>query len=149
MLPELTPLNMHCSHEAHLWALDTCTEAGWQCADCGAVLGYRPDLDRAQAFEKVRSILFWAHESRLVYVSNGTMGEVVAYNVAARCVTEGLFDSYSILRFILEDPNMASHAAYWQGRAAERCSTCGKALWEPLGDCTGHKVDELTQALPV
>ena len=95
-------------------------EDGWTCLDCckpGENLGYRPDFDQDRIERKTWCLLQSFHEAKLIYVSNGTMGEIVAENVGRRCRVEGVYDQYSILRFILEDPNMAGHADFWKTRA--------------------------------
>ena len=93
-------------------------EEAWQCLGCGAQLGFRPDLDREHTYMKVRCILTDFHESKLIYVSNGTIGGIVACTVAARCQETNRYDQQSILEFILSEPNMsATHATFWQNRA--------------------------------
>jgi hypothetical protein len=93
-------------------------EDGWRCNNCDEVLGFRPDLDRSHAGLKVSGILFEFHMANLIYISNGTMGEVITENVVHRCREANTYDQQSILRLILEDPNLSeTHAAFWQNRA--------------------------------
>lgn len=93
-----------------------CSEDGWKCLTHGW-LGFRPDLDRARIELKVHCVLMDFHESKLIYISNGTMGEVISENVAQRCRTENRYDQDNILRFILDDPNMQPDSTFWQTRA--------------------------------
>lgn len=121
---------MDCEHDDLVWWLDSCTEAGWGCHDCDAKLGFRPDLDRSHIELKCHGIVFEFHLAKLIYISNGTMGEIVAENVAARCRSENIYDQQSILKFILEDPNIErGHAAFWQNRA-ERTLLGGEPIRE-------------------
>jgi hypothetical protein len=111
-----------CEHEDLTWRAATpkreaLNEAGWECLDCDADLGFRPDLDRSHTEIKTHCILMDFHESKLIYVSNGTMGEVIASNVAWRCRIENRYDQKSILRFILDDANMNPGSTFWQNRA--------------------------------
>jgi hypothetical protein len=109
---------MPCEHTAPTWdPHHGPNEEGWGCDDCAETLGYRPDLDRSDTYEKVRSTLFWFHDSKLIYISNGTMSDIVAENVAQRCARENRYDQWTILRFILEDPNLATHGDFWANRA--------------------------------
>jgi hypothetical protein len=107
-----------CQHKSVSWIPGGgLNEDAWRCDDCPEVLGFRPDLDRRATFTKVRGILLDFHESNLIYISNGTMGDIIAENVVSRCCDTNRYDQWSILAFILEDPNMASHAPFWQNRA--------------------------------
>lgn len=108
-----------CSHRATYYYMDPCTEAGWKCQDCGKTLGFRPDLDREMTEIKTNGILHDMHEAQVIYISNGTMGEIIAGNVAARCKELGLFDQLTIARLILEDVNVdvPGHAEFWKARA--------------------------------
>ncbi len=111
-----------CEHRDVTWyAADAerraLNEAAWTCLDCEADLGFRPDLDRSHTEIKARCILADCHESRLIYVSNGTMGDGIAFNVARRCIEVNRYDQWSILAFILADPNLDDHGAFWQNRA--------------------------------
>lgn len=100
----------------HKW-LPATNEDGWRCGWCSGGLGFRPDLDRELLDEKVGALLFWLHEAKIVYVSNGTQGEVVTENVATLARGLGQFDQYSLVGLILKDPNLAGHADYWAGEA--------------------------------
>ncbi len=106
-----------CAHDGEMtWHLAT-NEDGWECEECGETLGFRPDLDRSYTYEKAASVIFWAHESKLVYVSNGEMGMIIAENLSRRAELEDTYDQYSLLKFLLEDPNFNRHAAFWRNRA--------------------------------
>ncbi|TMC48539.1 MAG: hypothetical protein E6J20_18710 [Chloroflexi bacterium] len=113
-----------CPHAELIWrsasdqreALD---EAAWVCLDCDTVLGLRPDLDRSHTEIKTHCIPLDFHELKLIYVSNGTMGLVIAENVAARCREQNRYDQWSILAFILDDRNLNTHGQFWQDRARE------------------------------
>jgi hypothetical protein len=118
-----------CGHTDIIWRLDSCTEEGWGCLYCDVKLGFRPDLDRSHTELKVNGILFDFHEAKLIYVSNGTMGEIISENVAVRCRTENRYDQKSILRFIMDDPNMMPKSTFWQNRA-ERWSLGGETIRE-------------------
>lgn len=63
-----------CKHATPQWQLADCNEDGWQCSDCGARLGFRPDFDRDLVVDKVDAILFWMNEHDLLHVSNATEG---------------------------------------------------------------------------
>ncbi len=114
-----------CNHPDLTWrsvsdqreALD---EAAWVCLNCDAVLGFCPDLDRSHTEIKTHCILLDFHESKLIYVSNGITGLVIAENVAARCHEQNRYDQWSILAFILDDPNLNTHGKFWQDKAREQ-----------------------------
>jgi hypothetical protein len=113
---------VECEHDEVGWiaaddARVALSEAGWTCVDCDTSLGFRPDLDRAYTELKVHAILLDFHESKLIYISNGTEGGIIADNVALRCRDERRYDQWSILRFILEDPNLNGHGDFWANRA--------------------------------
>lgn len=128
-------------------------EAGWQCLGCGGKApgeppGFRPDLDRERTDAKVDAILNEAHDAELIYISNSDEGEYLNRRVVRACHDVGHFDSYSILRAIMEEMT-PSHAAYW-GRIGEgvmcgsdprpRC-WCGRLSCMSQGDrhyCEGH-----------
>ena len=115
-------VELKCKHENLNWRAasdkrESLNEEGWECIDCDAVLGFRPDLDRSHAELKAYCIMQDFHESKLIYVSNGTMGELIAANVAAQCLAVEMFDQQTILKFILEDPNMNSHGEFWRNRS--------------------------------
>jgi hypothetical protein len=96
--------------------LDPCQEAGWVCMDCQEKLGCRPDLDREQTWAKVWSILQDLHHAQFVYVSNAAEGEMVVAAVARQCHDRDTYDQYSIMRWILEHPEI-EHADFWQRQA--------------------------------
>src|SRR4051812_43195141 len=103
-----------CSHADIIWcAVDhqrrALNEAAWKCMSCLAELGYRPDLDRAHTHTKVHGVLLDFHESQLIYVSNSEMGEVITSNVVRRCQQTDRYDQWTILEYILQDPNMNTH----------------------------------------
>lgn len=108
-----------CEHDDLWWKLAGPNEEGWACHDCDVELGFRPDLDRSHTELKVSGLVFEFHHSQLIYISNGTMGEIIAENVAGRCREENRYDQFSILVFILEDPNLdsAHRGTFWQNRA--------------------------------
>ncbi|MDE3095783.1 MAG: hypothetical protein KGK07_07265 [Chloroflexota bacterium] len=109
-----------CDHEEPpVWHLAPCNEDGWHCARCGAALGFRPDLDRKYTISKVDDILLFLHHCDFVYVSNSEMAEVIVANVVERCESGNTRDQWSIIRFIIEEPNMASHAEFWRKEAAK------------------------------
>ena len=74
--------------------------------------GFSPELDRKRLYFKVYALLNTLHDSDLVYVSNGDMGESLIKAVSARCWNEKRFDQYSIALFLLELIT-DSHATYW------------------------------------
>jgi hypothetical protein len=50
------------------------------------------------------------------------MGDIIAHHVAARCREGDRYDQWSILAFILDDPNLNTHGQFWQDRAREVAS---------------------------
>lgn len=122
-----------CEHNAPTW-YPCVNEEGWACLDCDVKFGFRPDLDREWTEMKVRALVMDFHESKLIYISNGTMGDVIAVNVAYRCAETGQYDQWSILEYILQDPNVSGHGAFWKNRA-ERFMLGGEPIrreQEPL-----------------
>lgn len=108
---------MDCEHDELVWR-PRINEDGWGCYGCDTELGFRPDLDRDVTDLKVHCLLLDFHESKLLYISNSEMGAIVVTNVALRCTRENTYDQQSILRFILDDPNVArEHAQFWRTRA--------------------------------
>ena len=108
-----------CTHRTTFYYMDPCTEAGWKCQDCGKTLGFRPDLDRELTEIKVNGILHDMDEAKVIYISNGTMGEIIAANVALECKRANEYDQLSIVNFILDDGNVdvPGHAEFWKARA--------------------------------
>src|SRR5215510_5627297 len=104
-------------------------EDGWWCYECGARLGFRPDLDRRHLETKVECICQDLHRLEVAYWSNSTDGEVAAMHVVAACRETGRYDQYSIVQFLMAERNgeletqrggqhqPLSHAAYWQEEA--------------------------------
>ena len=107
-----------CTHE-HCYWYPAINEEGWKCANCGTrpgePPGYSPRLDRNELFTKVSGLLNDLHNANLIYVSNGTMGEYLTAEVVRACREAGTFDQYSIIKAILDHPEMApSHAEFWK-----------------------------------
>lgn len=94
-------------------------EDGWKCLACGKELGFRPDLDQRCAYEKISGLLMELQEREFVYVSNGTEGDIVTENVLTAIRDAGTYDQYSILKAILDEPNIGTerHAEFWHKRA--------------------------------
>jgi hypothetical protein len=133
---------MTCPHDHHYFPAPN--ENGWRCLLCnekpGEPPGFSPQLDRARLGEKVFALLNELCNTDLVYVSNGTGGDVIIIDVMARCRKEQRYDQYSILLFIL-DAMTERRALYWskisEGIVAgrderERCA-CGKLATVLLG----------------
>lgn len=126
--------------------MDPCNESGWKCVDCSKGLGFRPDLDRELTEIKVHGILHDLVEAKVIYVSNATMGDIIACNVTVRCRELGMFDQYTIARLILEDDNLAGHGPFWKQKAEEllrrrglravkpRKRRGGPTLWQSKSD---------------
>lgn len=109
-----------CKHLSVYWKLAPCNEDGWECLDCGAHLGFRPDLDDDALAVKVDSVLQALHDQEFVYVSNGTMGEYIVRGVVKEVRALEHLDQQSIIVSILRDPNMAGDRAdFWRRRRAE------------------------------
>lgn len=107
-----------CPRDDLYWKL-TINENGWQCGFCGGPAGgeppgYRPDLDRddEMLYRKIEGILAALHDAEFLYVSNGSEGDSICLDVAARCKKRGKFDQYTIIQqlFTLR----ASHGDYWK-----------------------------------
>ena len=107
-----------CTHK-DVGYIPSTKEEGWQCLGCGAKLGFRPDLDRESLWFKITALMLTLQEHNLVYVSNSDIGEAITENVANRCKLLGLYDQYTIVQAIFNDPEFGSHAAYWSHLAAE------------------------------
>jgi hypothetical protein len=108
-----------CDRRDWAWYPDPTDEAGWTCCYCdgkapGDPPGFRPDLDREWTDAKVDAILNAAHEAELIYISSSDEGEYLVRRVVRACHAAGHFDSYSILRAIMEEET-PGHAAYWGG----------------------------------
>lgn len=105
---------IECAHDPEYYP--SINEAGWRCVNCLEELGHRPDLDRELIGKKVMGLLNDLHESKMVYVSNGSQGEAIMCSVAMQCVREGRFDQYFIIHQILEDPNIdyLGHSDYYR-----------------------------------
>lgn len=89
----------------------------WTCF-CQTDLGFRPDLDRRLLEIKIRGLLFDLHESRYIYVSNGSMGDIVVANTADECRKQDRYDQATILKLLLSDANIDGHIAeFWANRA--------------------------------
>jgi hypothetical protein len=103
-------------HDVH-WYPEAANEAGWRCCTCGhkpgEPPGFDPQRDRDEIARKVWATLHDMHDAKIVYISNGSMGDGLTADIAARCRSEGVFDSYSIALFVLESLT-PSHAKYWR-----------------------------------
>src|SRR5690606_18623241 len=92
-------------------------EDGWRCPMCdrrpGEPPGFDPKLDREDTYGKVGAVLHDMHEAGIVHVSSGSHGDSLTAVVAQRCHEAGLFDQYTIARFVLESMQ-PSHAKYWR-----------------------------------
>lgn len=112
-----------CSHDSLYWYGSPADEQGWICADCGwspgeqSDEGYSPQHDRELIRTKVEGILHDLHEAAIIYVSNGCGGDSISDMVAGRCERDGVYDSVSIARFILEIEASEQHAKFWRERA--------------------------------
>ena len=97
------------------WELSPCKEDGWKCYDCGEKFGFRPDFDKKYLFWKVYHLMHNLHGSDLIYISNGSQGDCMTQNVMHRCEEEKVYDQYSIILFIMQEPNMDTkgHAEFW------------------------------------
>ena len=114
-----------CTHYG-MFYYPKCNEDGWKCTDCGyrpddsgKRPGFSPKTDRELIDIKVGGLLMdLTQHVELVYVSNGTSGDVITSMVVERCNKEERYDQYSILLFILEIMT-PSHAKYWKEQAEE------------------------------
>lgn len=108
-----------CDHIEGAYFYPCVNEDGWKCVDCGAKLGFRPDLDRLLTYIKVSGILSDLFRGKLIYVANGSAGEAIATNIVGQCRAENTYDQLSILRFIVIEPNVdaGGHAEFWQKKA--------------------------------
>lgn len=107
-----------CPH-ANLYWYPAINEEGWKCADCGTKPGeppgYSPQHDRSHMYVKVDNILQELVTAQLVHVSNSSAGEWITSEVMKVCIVAGTFDQYSILKAILDLPDMTeSHAKFWK-----------------------------------
>lgn len=116
-----------CKHTTPQWNLADCNEDGWQCIDCGASLGFRPDFDREHTREKVGAILFWLCEHDLLYVSNASEADGVTAEVARLCRAADEYDQQTIV-YLLAAVGRERHAAFWRERAKQaQCSHPSRA----------------------
>ncbi len=108
-----------CKHET-VFYYPSINEDGWKCLDCGD-LGFRPDLDKSHIYSKVMGILMDMCEKKLIYVSNGTQGDIIRENVASICLKKGAYDQYSIILEIMKDWNVGTkgHSTYWKKKSKE------------------------------
>jgi hypothetical protein len=98
----------HPSDECSYWP--SRTDAGWRCDTCEAELGLRPDLDRQLIEVKVSGLLHSLSDGNLIFVPDATEGEFITHNVANQCKTRDRYDQYTILRLILDEPNVKETA---------------------------------------
>lgn len=98
----------------HFWRA-AANEAGWECGWCRTNLGFRPDLDGELLELKVMGLIYDLGSANLIYVSNGTEGELICESVVKRAKKRGRYDQHTLLELILEDPYLGgqSHADYW------------------------------------
>lgn len=127
-----------CKHDGLYWYAAPADEKGWRCADCGwqpgEDPGYSPQHDRSHLSLKVGCIIQDLHDREIIYVSNGTCGEVLTSQSVALCIERRLYDSVSIARVVLELEADDEHAKFWRDRGEgivagadprHRCA-CGK-----------------------
>lgn len=104
-----------CQHDdGYVFYYRAINEDGWKCDGCNTQLGFRPDLDDRLLRQKVSGFVHDLHEAKFIYVSNGTMGEIITENVEGRCRTEDRFDQYAILAYILTDHSLLGDGDYWR-----------------------------------
>ena len=82
------------------------TDAGWMCGECEAKLGLCADLDRQLIDVKVSCLLHELHDGNFIFVPDATEGEMIIDNVALQCKDLDRYDQYTILRLILDEPNL-------------------------------------------
>lgn len=106
---------MTCKHEFQYYLESN--EAGWRCCLCehkpGEPTGFSPELDRVQLERKVFAVLDGLHNADVIYISNGTGGDMLMADVAERCREVNRYDQYSIALFVLE-ATAPRHAEYWK-----------------------------------
>lgn len=154
-----------CEHDFH-WYLAN-NEEGWKCCSCGfrpgEPEGFSPELDRSETYRKAFAVCSEMHDAKLIYISNGTMGDGVAESVAARCKRAGIYDQQSIMAFVIEAIDTRSHAKFWKDRSKkilagkddrERCA-CGKLAnrfsyfkGEKSARCSSPECEPANIALP-
>lgn len=147
-----------CEHEFFWYAATN--EDGWKCCSCdykpGEPPGFSPSLDREMISTKVDCILHDLHDAGFVHVSNGSEGDGIANHISKICERKQTFDSYSILRLIM-DVMTPSHAKYWKrisrgvlngNDKRDRCP-CGALSRSAHGQngkweyrCANHSFDE-------
>jgi hypothetical protein len=107
-----------CIHDDVCWNLDVATERGWRCRSCGAVLGFRPDLDRKATPIKVEAVLGALQGSGLIYVSNATEGRALVARVAQYCTLADVYDQQSIALYLLDEQERRQ---FWKTQARHWC----------------------------
>jgi hypothetical protein len=105
-----------CEHESMFWYSAPANEQGWRCANCnfqpGEPPGYSPLHDRDLLHVKVWSILDDLHNHEIVYISNGSEGDVLVRDATTRCREERVVDQESIARVLLQI--VAGDGKYWR-----------------------------------
>lgn len=101
----------------------TPNEEGWASPD--AERGeFRPDLDRELTDCKVGCILMDLHMAKIVYVSNGSMGDAIGVDVAKECHEANRFDTEFIVGRLAH--HLGGDGKFWQEKAAEWLLARGK-----------------------
>lgn len=100
-------------HAHEFYYYPATNEDGWECVNgCDAKALRSPLLDRSQLEVKIDGLLRDLDMHNLLRVSNGSEGEDIVAEVAAKCRATTRFDQYSIILFIYEVLT-PSHADYW------------------------------------
>jgi len=135
---------MSCKHETPQWTLADCNEDGWQCSECAAKLGFRPDFDREHTLDKVETILFWLHEHDFIRVSNATEGDGMAASVARHCHETNTFDQQTIVGLVVSF-GLTRHQEFWRKEAVQFfCQHIARTLKGDSSVCEacGHEVKQ-------
>lgn len=111
-----------CNGKEFRWRSSPCNEDGWECCSCnnkpGEPSGFCPQLDRELVAVKIHDLLLALSGhlggTEFIYVSNGSMGEVVVASVAAACRATSFYDQGYILTRILVALGEANGSDYWQ-----------------------------------
>lgn len=93
---------------------------------CKTELGLRPDLDRQLIEGKVSDLLLNLHDGNLIFVSDATEGEFIIHNVVEQCKERDRYDQYTILRLILDEPNVKETAEFIFGTYKEKSKALAK-----------------------
>jgi len=97
----------NCNHpEDMIFYYPKVNNSGWRCGSCQYEFGEREDWDKERIWSKVHGLLLDIHDNNFIYISNGTMGDIITDNIVFTCKKAQKYTQDFILKQIFKDKNL-------------------------------------------